>query len=86
MHGNGFRKIPKRMYAFLWRVESRQTDGCRWEKQNICGAYCVPAYRGKGIMQQFVNHAMGVLRAEGYTKLGVDYESINPTAWKFWNK
>lgn len=56
------------------------------EMQNICGAYCVPAYRGKGIMQQLVNHAMGVLRAEGYTKLGVDYESINPTAWGFWNK
>ena len=37
-------------------------------------------------MQQLVNHAMGVLRAEGYLKLGVDYESINPTAWGFWNK
>ena len=37
-------------------------------------------------MQQLVNYAMGVLRAEGYFKLGVDYESINPTAWGFWNK
>ncbi|MCI9073092.1 MAG: hypothetical protein HFH80_09920 [Lachnospiraceae bacterium] len=27
-----------------------------------------------------------MLKAEGYTRLGVDYESINPTAWGFWNK
>lgn len=56
------------------------------EVQNVCGAYCMPQYRGRGIMQMLVNYVMGVLQAEGYTKLGVDYESINPTAWGFWNK
>ncbi|MBD5529679.1 MAG: GNAT family N-acetyltransferase [Lachnospiraceae bacterium] len=56
------------------------------EMQNICGAYCVPAYRGQGIMQHLLNHVIRTLRAEGYTKLGVDYESINPTARGFWTK
>lgn len=56
------------------------------EMQNICGAYCVPTYRGQGIMQYLLNHVMRTLRAEGYTKLGVDYESINPTAQGFWTK
>lgn len=56
------------------------------EMQNICGAYCVPTYRSQGIMQYLLNHVMRTLRAEGYTKLGVDYESINPTARGFWTK
>ncbi len=56
------------------------------DMQNICGAYCLPAYRGRGIMQQLVNYAIGLLQAEGYMRLGVDYESINPAAWGFWNK
>lgn len=56
------------------------------EMQNICGAYCVPTYRGQGIMQYLLNHVIKTLRAEGYTKLGVDYESINPTARGFWTK
>lgn len=56
------------------------------EMRNICGAYCLPAYRGLGVMPLLLNFAIGVLKAEGYTRLGVDYESINPTAWGFWNK
>lgn len=56
------------------------------EMQNICGAYCMPVYRGQEVMQQLLNYVMRTLHAEGYTKLGVDYESINPTAWGFWTK
>lgn len=54
--------------------------------QSICGAYCLPAYRGQGIMQLLLNFVIRTLRAEGYILLGVDYESINPNAWGFWNK
>lgn len=56
------------------------------EMQNICGAYCVPAHRGQGIMPLLLNFVIRTLRAEGYTLLGVDFESINPNAWGFWNK
>ena len=56
------------------------------EMQNICGAYCMPMYRGQEVMQRLLNHVMETLKAEGYTRLGVDYESINPTARGFWTK
>jgi GNAT superfamily N-acetyltransferase len=53
---------------------------------NICGAYCLPEHRGGGIARSLVDHAIGVLRGEGYVRLGVDYESFNPTAYAFWGK
>lgn len=53
---------------------------------NICGAYCLPEYRGKGIMQGLLNNIISKLRADGYCSLGVDFESINPTANSFWLK
>lgn len=56
------------------------------DMQNICGVYCLPAYRGQQIMPVLLNHAMRALKKEGYMRLGVDYESINPTAWGFWTK
>ncbi len=53
---------------------------------HIGGAFCLPAYRGKGIYQNLLNHVLSVLKAEGYTRLGVDFESINPAAYGFWLK
>lgn len=59
-----------------------ETDGI----SNISGAFCLPQYRGKGIYQRLLNHVIEVLKSEGQTHLGVDYESINPTAAYFWPK
>ena len=53
---------------------------------NICGAFCLREYRGKGVVQGLLNHAVSVLKAEGYDSLGVDFESFNPTAIGFWLK
>jgi len=53
---------------------------------NICGAYCLPEFRGKGIIQTLLNYALSVLRSEGFERLGVDCESFNPTALNFWTK
>lgn len=53
---------------------------------NICGAFCLPEHRGKGIMPHLLNRAIVTLKAEGYTRLGVDFESFNPTALRFWSK
>jgi GNAT superfamily N-acetyltransferase len=50
------------------------------------GAYCLPEHRGKGIMQVLLRLAVAALKAEGYTYLGVDFESINPAAYGFWLK
>lgn len=53
---------------------------------NICGAYCLPEYRGKGIYHNLLAFLISTLRAEGYLLLGVDCESINPNAKGFWLK
>ncbi len=53
---------------------------------NICGAFCLPEYRGKNIYQNLVNFVITKLKAEGYKLLGVDFESFNPTAYGFWLK
>lgn len=54
--------------------------------RNICGAFCMPEYRGKGLYAKLLNYTLLALKEEGYTRLGVDFESINPTAYGFWLK
>lgn len=53
---------------------------------NICGAFFEKEYRGNGIAQALLSHICKVLRAEGITHLGVDCETLNPTALNFWGK
>ena len=54
--------------------------------RSICGAFCLPEYRGRNIVQSLLNYAINKLKAEGYQALGVDYESFNPAANAFWPK
>ena len=49
-------------------------------------AFCLAEHRGKGVYQNLLNLAITVLREEGYTRLGVDFESLNPAAYGFWLK
>lgn len=53
---------------------------------NVCGAFCLPKYRGNGLFLNLLNFTIKALRNEGYTLLGVDFESFNPTAHGFWLK
>lgn len=53
---------------------------------NICGAYCRPECRGTGVAAGVLRHMTETLHAEGVPRLGVDCESINPTALGFWSK
>lgn len=54
---------------------------------HINEAFCLPAHRGKGILGNLLALLVETLRAEGTIQhLGVDFESINPTAYSFWNK
>ncbi|GFZ30190.1 GNAT family N-acetyltransferase [Clostridium zeae] len=53
---------------------------------NICGAFCLPEYRGKNIYQSLLNFTILKLKEEGYNRLGVDFESFNPNANMFWTK
>lgn len=54
--------------------------------RNIQGAYCKPGYRGMKIYDNLLNFVAGVLKAEGVEHLGVDFESYNSTANRFWGK
>jgi len=54
--------------------------------RHIGGAFCLPDHRGKGVYQNLLSFALSTLKAEGYARLGVDFESINPTAYGFWLK
>jgi GNAT superfamily N-acetyltransferase len=50
------------------------------------GAYCLPKHRGKGITQKLLSKLVQRLREQGYSRLGVDFESINPSGSSFWLK
>lgn len=54
--------------------------------KNICGAFFNENYRGKGIAQNLLSFIANTLKAEGITHLGVDCETLNPTALNFWGK
>ncbi len=53
---------------------------------HIKGTYCLPEHRGKGLNQKLLSMLIQKLKIKGYSRLGVDFESINPTAWGFWLK
>lgn len=53
---------------------------------NITGAYCLEEHRGCGVSTALLDDMMAAIKAEGNARLGVDYETINPTAWGFWGK
>ena len=54
--------------------------------RHITGAYCLPEHRGKGVYQNLLNFTISTLKGEGYTRLGVNFESFNPTGRGFWLK
>ena len=54
--------------------------------QNITGTYVLDKYRGMNIASDLLEFVIKSLQKDGYTHLGVDYESINPTANSFWRK
>ena len=54
--------------------------------KNICGAFLLPQYRGMGIFNALFFYTESVLANEGIKRLGVDFESFNPTAYGYWLK
>jgi GNAT superfamily N-acetyltransferase len=52
----------------------------------VDGAFCLPEHRGIGVYRNLLNFAIHTLKIEGYKHFGVDFESINPTAYYFWSK
>ncbi|WP_313133781.1 GNAT family N-acetyltransferase [Anaerocolumna sp.] len=73
--------------AFLEVTDNAENFATSYpDMQNICGAFCLPEYRGSGAIQSLLNFMIAALGNDGYTRLGVDFESFNPTAYGFWLK
>lgn len=76
-----------RVVAYIEVTEAGENFAVNDSKtRNICGAYCLPECRGGNVAQGLLFHVIDVFRAEGFERLGVDCESINPTALHFWSK
>ena len=56
------------------------------DMRNICGAYTKHEYRGCGISQHLLQTMLTTLRDEGVKRVGVDFETMSPTALHFWTK
>lgn len=53
---------------------------------NIGGAFVKPEYRGKKVADDLLEYLCQVCESEGKTYLGVDCETMNPNALRFWGK
>lgn len=80
-------KADERIIGFLSVMEEGENFITEYPwMQNICGAYFEEAYRGTGIPQGLLNFVCDTLNEEGAVCLGVDCETMNPTALRFWEK
>lgn len=55
------------------------------DARHLCGAYCIENYRGK-VAKGLLSYVEQTLYREGVRRLGVDFETFNPTAYGFWSK
>ena len=53
---------------------------------SIFGAYCLPEHRGNDNFAHLLDQVISQMSKEGYQRVGVDFESFNPTALNFWLK
>ncbi|WP_234117413.1 GNAT family N-acetyltransferase [Clostridium hydrogenum] len=56
------------------------------EVLNICGMYVERKYRNSSVAKELLMYTMKRLANEGVRYLGVDCETLNPTALRFWSK
>lgn len=54
--------------------------------KNICGAYVKEEYRGMHVADDLLSFICSQCESEGMEYLGVDCETLNPTALRFWGK
>jgi hypothetical protein len=79
--------IGNKAVAYIKIGDDGENFACECPQMlNICGACCLPDYRGTGLYQNLLSCVIKKLGGEGYTHLGVDFESFNPTARGFWLK
>jgi len=79
--------LKDELIAWIEVIDSGENFACDHNSmQNICGAFCLPEHRGKGMFQNLLNCTIAILKSEDYTRLGVDFEGFNLNAYGFWLK
>lgn len=53
---------------------------------NVTGAYVMEEVRALGVASLLLDEVQRWLIEQGYHLCGVDYEAINPAAYRFWNR
>lgn len=53
---------------------------------NLCGTFVKEEYRGKHVADDLLHHVSEICKQEGKEYLGVDCETLNPNALRFWGK
>ena len=53
---------------------------------NICGAYVDTEYRGSNVAGQLLEYVCNISEQDRKEYLGVDCETLNPNALRFWGK
>lgn len=72
--------------AYFEMCEDGETFvSCGEDARHLCGAYCIEKYRGR-VAQGLLSYVEQMLYGEGVRRLGVDFETFNPTAYGFWSK
>lgn len=56
------------------------------EVLNICGTYVECEYRNSSVAKELLAYTMQTLANDGVRYLGVDCETLNPAALRFWSK
>lgn len=80
-------KIGGELCAYMEVSDEGETFAASGDDyRHITRAYCLPEHRGRGVYKNLLNYAINTLKTEGYTRLGVDFESINPSGSGFWLK
>jgi ribosomal protein S18 acetylase RimI-like enzyme len=80
-------KHNQKIIAYVEIMDKGENFACDDSSMmNICGASCHPDYRGCGIYNNLLAYVVTTLKSQRYTRLGVDFESFNPTARGFWLK
>ena len=80
-------EVNNEVVGFIEIMASGENFACEYPgMMNICGACLIPEYREQSIFQNLLAFLLDILKSEGYTRCGVDFESFNPTASGFWLK
>ena len=83
-----FAALQEKNVVAFYEVNGIGENFATWtpDMKSICGAFCLPEYRGTGISQELLNYVIATLKEEGIQRLGVDFESFNPAGCTFWLK